>query len=340
MAVNTEILFKLLNSRGVSGDESEIRAAITEIVRPLCDDITVDTMGNLFAHKKGSGKSNVRAMVCAHMDEVGLIVSWFRDDGLLEYDTVGGIDPRVLVSKRVKIGKSNVPGVIGAKAIHLQSEAEYHSVLGHDRLHIDIGASSAEEAKKLVKLGDYVVFDTEPELFGDDCVCSKALDDRVGCLALISALEGTYDCDFTAVFTVQEEVGTRGAAIAASRVKPDVCVVLEGTTSNDLGDVPEHLRVCEPGKGVAVSFMDRSSIASVDVYKTMLRLGDEQNIPHQIKSFVAGGNDAGAVQRRECAVATCVLSVPCRNIHSPVSVASLNDMQAQADLVKAYLTQL
>lgn len=109
---------------------------------------------------------------------------------------------------------------------------------------------------------------------------------------------------------------------------------------NDLGDVPEHLRVCEPGKGVAVSFMDRSSIASVDVYKTMLRLGDEQNIPHQIKSFVAGGNDAGAVQRRECAVATCVLSVPCRNIHSPVSVASLNDMQAQADLVKAYLTQL
>ena len=192
MAVNTERLFKLLNSRGVSGDESEIRAAITEIVRPLCDDITVDTMGNLFAHKKGSGKSNVRAMVCAHMDEVGLIVSWFRDDGLLEYDTVGGIDPRVLVSKRVKIGKNNVPGVIGAKAIHLQSEAEYHSVLGHDRLHIDIGASSAEEAKKLVKLGDYVVFDTEPEAFGDDCVCSKALDDRVGCLALISALEGTY----------------------------------------------------------------------------------------------------------------------------------------------------
>ena len=167
MAVNTERLFKLLNSRGVSGDESEIRAAITEIVRPLCDDITVDTMGNLFAHKKGSGKSNVRAMVCAHMDEVGLIVSWFRDDGLLEYDTVGGIDPRVLVSKRVKIGKNNVPGVIGAKAIHLQSEAEYHSVLGHDRLHIDIGASSAEEAKKLVKLGDYVVFDTEPELFGE-----------------------------------------------------------------------------------------------------------------------------------------------------------------------------
>lgn len=340
MAVNTEMLFKLLKSRGVSGDEGEIRAAITEIVRPLCDDITVDTMGNLFAHKKGSGKSSVRAMACAHMDEVGLIVSYFRDDGLLEYDTVGGIDPRVLVSKRVKVGKNGVHGVIGAKAIHLQSESEYRSVLGHDKLLIDIGASSADEARRLVKLGDYVSFDTEPELFGDGCVCSKALDDRVGCLALISALEGEYDCDFTAVFTVQEEVGTRGAQVAASRVKPDVCVVLEGTTSNDLGDVPEHLRVCEPGKGVAVSFMDRASIANVDMFKTMLSIGDKQHIPYQIKSFVAGGNDAGAVQRRESAVATCVLSVPCRNIHSPVSVASLYDMQSQAELVKAYIKQL
>lgn len=334
MAVNTERLFDLLKRRGVSGDEGDIRSAIMEIVRPLCDDVHVDTIGNLFAHKRGSGR---RVMACAHMDEVGLIVSNFRDDGLLEYETVGGIDPRVLVSKRVRVGSGKVPGVIGAKAIHLQSEQEYHSVLGHNSLRIDIGASSADEAKKLVKLGDYVTFDSDPELFGDDRVCSKALDDRVGCLALISALEGEYDCDFTAVFTVQEEVGLRGAQVAAMRVRPEVCVVLEGTTSNDLGETPEHQRACEVGKGVAISFMDRASIANVELFKGMIALAEAGGIPHQIKNVVAGGNDAGAVQSRAGAAATCVLSVPCRNIHSANSVAALCDMQAQSELICAFL---
>ena len=339
MAVNTQLLMELLRRRGVSGNEGDVRAALLEAVSPLCDDTHVDTIGNLFAHKKGSGRSTSRVMACAHMDEVGLMVSHFRDDGLLEYETVGGIDPRVLVSKRVHVGAGRVPGVIGAKAIHLQSESEYHSVLGHDKLRIDIGASSAEEAKKLVKLGDYVTFDSEPALMGEGCICSRALDDRVGCLALISALEEDWDCDFTAVFTVQEEVGLRGARVAASRVQPDVCVVLEGTTSNDLGEVSEHMRVCEVGKGVAVSFMDRASIANVDVFKTMLALAEEKGIPHQIKSGVAGGNDAGAVQSRAGAVATCVLSVPCRNIHSPNSVASLSDMEAQSALLKAFIAR-
>lgn len=339
MAVNTEMLMDLLRRRGASGDEGDIRSALKEIVAPLCDDIHVDTIGNLFAHKKGSGRSDKRVMACAHMDEVGMMISYFRDDGMLEYETVGGIDPRVLVSKRVRIGKNMVPGVIGAKAIHLQSEAEYHSVLGHDKLRIDIGAISADEAKKLVKLGDYVVFDTEPELFGEDCICAKALDDRVGCLALISALEQDWDCDFTAVFTVQEEVGLRGAGVAAARVQPDMCVVLEGTTSNDLGEVSEHMRVCEVGKGVAVSFMDRASIANVDMFKTMVALAEKHGIAYQIKNFVSGGNDAGAVQSRAGAVATCVLSVPCRNIHSPASVASLKDMDAQIELLKAFLAQ-
>lgn len=337
MAIDTQRLLKLLSRRGVSGCEGDVRAAIMDIVKPLCDEVYVDTIGNLFAHRRGAGK---RVMACAHMDEVGMMISHFRDDGLLEYATVGGIDPRVLVSKRVVIGENRVPGVIGSKAIHLQSEAEYHSVLGHDKLRIDIGATSADEAKKLVKLGDYVTFDSEPELFGDGCVCSRALDDRVGCLALISALEGSYDCDFTAVFTVQEEVGLRGARVAALRVQPELALVLEGTTSNDLGEVDEHLRVCEVGKGVAISFMDRGSIANVQLYRQLLELAEREGIPHQVKNVIAGGNDAGAIQTRAGAVATCVLSVPCRNIHSPASVAALSDMEAQAQLLCAFLRTL
>lgn len=337
MAIDTERLFELLRRRGASGCEGDVRAAIMDIVKPLGGEVQVDTIGNLFVHKPGSGR---RVMACAHMDEVGMMVSHFRDDGLLEYATVGGIDPRVLVSKRVVIGENRVPGVIGSKAIHLQSESEFHSVLGHDKLRIDIGASSADEAKKLVKLGDYVTFDSEPELFGDGCVCSRALDDRVGCLALISALEESYNCDFTAVFTVQEEVGLRGAQVAAERVKPEIALVLEGTTSNDLGDVEEHMRVCEVGKGVAISFMDRGSIANVQLYRELMSLAEARGIPHQVKSVVAGGNDAGAIQTRAGAVATCALSVPCRNIHSPASVAALADMEAQAELLKAYLRSL
>ncbi len=347
MAVNTEFLHKytdkllaLTACGGVSGNEGDVRRIIEETVRPMCDDVQTDTMGNLYAHKKGSGRSPVRAMACAHMDEVGLMVSWVRDDGLIDFQTVGGIDARVLASKRVFIGKNRVPGVIGAKAIHLQSEDEYHSVMGVDKLHIDIGAENAEEAKKLVKIGDYAVFDTAPELFGDGCVCAKALDDRVGCLSLISALEENYDCDFTAVFSVQEEIGTRGALVTAAHVHPDVCIVLEGTSSNDLGDVDEHLRVCEVGRGVAVSFMDRSALRDADTFKRMLELADEKGIPHQIKTFVSGGNDAGAIQRREGAVKVCVLSVPCRNIHSPVSVCKLSDIEAQSSLLKAFIGQL
>ena len=347
MAVNTDFshkytdtLFALTACGGVSGNEGDVRKIIEEAVRPLCDDVKIDTLGNLYAHKKGSGKSTVRAMACAHMDEVGLMVSWVRDDGLVDFQTVGGIDPRVLASKRVFIGKNRVPGVIGTKAIHLQSEDEYHSVMGVDKLHIDIGAETADEAKKLVNIGDYVVFDTVPELFGDGCVCAKALDDRVGCLALISALEEKYDCDFTAVFSVQEEIGDRGAMVTAAHVHPDVCIVLEGTSANDLGEVDEHLRVCELGKGVAVSFMDRSSLRDADTFKQLLSIAEEKGIPHQIKTFVAGGNDAGAIQRREGAVKICVLSVPCRNIHSPVSVCKISDIEAQSNLLKAFIGQL
>ena len=198
----------LCNLNGVSGDEGRVRRYIRDIAKDYADEVWVDTMGNLYAHKKGEGR---RVMACAHMDEVGMIVWGAMDNGLLAYQA-GGIDPRVVVSKRVVIGPDEVPGVIGSKAIHLQSREEFSHVLGHNELFIDIGAKDKADALKYVNPGDYVSFTTKWERYGEDKMKAKALDDRVGCAIALELLKNSYDCDFYAVFTVQEELGLRGVA--------------------------------------------------------------------------------------------------------------------------------
>ncbi len=331
------VLKELCALRGPSGNEHAVRDYIIEKATPLADSVTVDRMGNVIAFKKGTDPDGKHVMLDAHMDEVGMIVQGINDNGLLSYLTVGGIDPRVVVSKRVRVGEDAVPGVIGAKAIHLQSVEEYHSVLSHDQLYIDIGAKNKEEAAEKVKPGDYVTFDSEWVEFGDRMVKSRALDDRVGCMVLLSLLEGEYPCDITCAFTVQEEVGLRGAHCAAGHIHPDCALILEGTTANDLGDVPEHLRVCSPGRGVAISFMDRASIGHKDMGRAVRDLATEKGIPWQFKSYTSGGNDGGAVQRETYGVPVAVLSVPCRYIHSASSVCSFRDIDAMYQLAEAFL---
>lgn len=267
-----------------------------------------------------------------------MIVLGINENGLISYLPVGGIDPRVVVSKRVCVGPDAVPGVIGAKAIHLQSADERGRVLQHEQLYIDIGARDRASAERLVSPGDYVSFESEWVEFGDGCVKSRALDDRVGCNTMLSVLEGDYPCDLTCVFTVQEEVGCRGSRTAGWGVPYDSAIVLEGTAANDMGMADDWMKVCRLGEGVAVSFMDGSSIRSRALYGRLCALADEQNIPWQVKTFISGGNDAGNLQRSNGAKATCVLSVPCRYIHSASNVACFRDIDAQYRLVDAYLT--
>lgn len=333
------VLKELCALRGPSGNERAVRDYIIEKAAPLADSVTVDRMGNVIAFKKGTDPNGRHVLLDAHMDEVGMIVQGINDNGLISYLTVGGIDPRVVVSKRVRVGEDAVPGVIGAKAIHLQSVEEYHAVLSHDQLYIDIGAKNRDEAAGKVKPGDYVTFDSDWVEFGDMMVKSRALDDRVGCMVLLSLLEGEYPCDITCAFTVQEEVGLRGAHCAAGHIHPDCALILEGTTANDLGDVPEHLRVCSPGKGVAISFMDRASIGHKDMGRAVRDLAAEKGIPWQFKSYTSGGNDGGAVQRETFGVPVAVLSVPCRYIHSASSVCSFRDIDAMYQLAEAFLLE-
>ena len=333
-------LKRLTDAFGPSGCEREVRALIMKEARKVCEDVSLDRMGNVICRKRGRDRTKPRVALAAHMDEVGFIITGYTDDGLLRFRPVGGMDPRVAVSKWVVIGQDRLPGVIGALAIHLQSAQDREKVLDFEKLYIDIGEKDKEEAKKLCPLGSYAVFDTPYTLFGDGFVCAKALDDRVGCQSLLEALTADYAGDLCCVFVTQEEVGLRGSKTAAFLTQPDIAIILEGTSANDLGDVEERDRVCVPGEGVAVSFMDHASIGDKDLFQKLIALAQGEGIPHQIKRGVTGGNDAGSFQRTGGGARTCVLSVPCRYIHSGVTAAKLSDIKAQADLARAFISSL
>lgn len=310
---------------GVSGDEGRVRAFIEEKARPYADDIYTDNIGNLIVFREG--KIHKKVMLSAHMDEVGFIVSKINDDGYLKFKTVGGIDPRVVISKRVTVGKDKIPGVIALKAIHLQKPDERGKSVPISSLFIDIGASSKKEAEKKVSLGDYVSFSTEYAEIGDK-VKAKALDDRVGCSILLDLIKEDTPYDTYFVFGTQEEVGLRGAAVYAYNIEPCIALVLEGTTCSDVYGAKEHEYVTICGGGAAVSFMDRTSIASAKYHKWLYNTAVAENIPVQYKRTTMGGNDAGAIHRSRGGILTASLSVPCRYIHSPVSVASVSDIAA------------
>ena len=334
-------LKQLCEIHAPSGDEGQLRKLLLEEGKRLCgaENARIDRSGNMVCTRKGTQPGKPHVCVSAHMDEVGFIIEAATEDGLLRFHPIGGIDPRVVVSKRVLVGHDLLPGVIGAMAIHLQSAADRNRVLGFDGLYIDIGAKDKAEALAKCPVGTYAYFDTPYQPFGDGFVCAKALDDRVGCYTILELMRETYPCDVTFVFAVQEEVGCRGSHGAAYGVQPDIVLNLEGTAANDLGCVDDQFKVCRPTQGVAVSFMDKASIAQPELFAELLRLAEGSGIAHQVKMAVAGGNDSGPIQRTGCGTKVCVLSVPCRYIHSPSTVLCLEDVEAQYLLAKAYLTR-
>lgn len=329
------MLKALCNLDGISGNENIIRDYIINQIKPYAAKLEVDTMGNVIAFKKGKNPQNTTLMVCAHMDEVGFIITSITDDGYLKFDSVGGVDDRILLTQAVRLG--DVKGVLGIKAVHLQSKDERKNVVKMKKMYIDIGAKDKKEAEKKVKIGDYASFDTDYEEFGDGYICAKALDDRVGCYALINAIKHNYDSDIYFCFTVQEEVGLRGARILANKIKPDACIVLECTTALDIPFTEEHEKVTRLGNGVALTIIDRATISNKKLNEFIINTAKENNIKYQFKQAVSGGNDAGAISISAggCEVAT--LSVPSRNIHSPVCVVKKDDIQCCEKLLQTVL---
>jgi len=321
---------------GVSGSEDEVRDYILECATHHADRLMTDALGNLIALKKGARSGGPRVMLCAHMDEVGLIITDMDDEGYLRFDAVGGIDRRVLPGKRLYIGSRRVPGVIGCRAVHLAEKKDAPPPQIAD-MYIDIGASDREQARALVDLGDAVVFDDRISVFGAGFIRAKALDDRVGCAAMLKLMERELPCDVYFAFTTQEEVGVRGATAAAFRVAPEIALVLEGTTAADLPDVGPSQDICRLGGGVVIPFMDKGSIYDRGLFALLTRLADGAKLPWQTKRRIAGGTDAQAIQRSASGTRVAALSCPVRNIHSPAGVAKISDFESMPELACRFL---
>ena len=330
-----ERLLEICALDGTSGDEGAVRDYISSRIHP--DDMFTDNLGNLIVFKRGRKTAKHKIMFAAHMDEVGFMVTDVTDGGFLRFGAVGGIDPRILLGRGVRF-KNGTLGVIGTKAVHQQSPDERKKAPDFADMLIDIGASGREEAERLVARGDCAVFDSDAFCFGDGFVKSKAIDDRAGCLIMMDMINGDPEYDAWYAFTVQEEIGTRGAKAAAFTVAPDIAVVLETTTACDIAGSSGDKRVCELGKGCVVSFMDRATIYDRELYKLARGTADSLGIPNQTKTLIAGGNDSGAIHVSRGGVRTCALSVPTRYLHSPACVINERDLEATKKLAEAVLT--
>jgi len=333
------LLARLTQANGAPGQEDEVRDLIRAAIEPHVQIVKTDALGNLLAIKNPDAPGP-KVMLAAHMDEVALMVVGIDGDGYLKFRPIGGVDPRVLVAKTVVVGRKKVPGVIGSKPIHLQRPEEREKAFTIREMVIDIGAKNREEAEKLVQLGEIAYFTTEYEELGENRVKAKALDDRVGCALLIRLLQEEVSFPLIAAFTVQEEVGLRGAGVAAYQVEPDLALVLEGTTASDVPGTDDHKQATALGEGPAISVMDRSVIPNPELVQELLALAAEKGIKVQVRRSTAGGTDAGQIQLSRAGVKVAVISVPCRYIHSPAAVMCKDDFEGAYQLVKHYLTRL
>lgn len=323
----TQLLKQLCMIDGTSGDEFAVRDFVISQIKDYCE-YSVDNLGNIIAFKKGKKPAVKKVMVDAHLDEVGLIITHIEKNGFLRFKTVGGIDTSALMFRHVMIN-SKISGVIGGKPVHLCSGDERKKLPDTDSLYIDIGANSDTEVKTVVSVGDCAVMCSDFTQSGNK-ILAKALDDRVGCAVLIDLLQNDAEYDFYATFSVQEEVGLRGARVTAYAVEPDAAIVIDGTTAADIADVPENKKVCRQGKGAVVSFMDGACVYDREYYNVAINSG----ISAQSKCAVAGGNNAGAVHLTRKGVRSLAISVPCRYIHTSGSTADMGDIIAVRDLTE------
>ncbi|MDP4120764.1 MAG: M42 family peptidase [Bacillota bacterium] len=330
--MNLKTLKELCELRGTSGNESVISNFIITQIKDFDIQYHIDNLGNLIVFKKGKERAKTKLLLSAHMDEVGFIVSYITDDGFVKFAEVGGIDQRVVFGRSVKIGKNEVSGVVIVKPVHLLSTDEKTSVPKVDEMLIDIGAQNRDEAQKVISLGDQITFDSEFDCF-EDRIISKALDDRVGCMMLIDMIRSDLPYDMYFSFVVQEEVGLRGAKVAAYSVDPEAAIVVEATTAADIPTVSEENQVCKINDGAVISFMDKSTIYNKEFYELAFQCAKDLNVKAQTKSTIAGGNDSGTIHINRSGVKTIAVSVPCRYLHSASCLMAVEDIVSTEKIV-------
>ncbi len=327
-----DILKELCEINATSGNEAPVRDYIISKL-PSDTKYFIDPLGNLIVQKLGKKKPKNKIMLDAHMDEVGFIITGITGDGFLRFSTVGGIETNTIISRRVII-ENSIVGVVCSKPVHNLTEDEKKSPIDIDSLYIDIGAKNISEANAMIFPGDTAVFDVPYVMLSEDRLLSKALDDRVGCAVALDLILNFDEYEYFVSFSVQEEVGARGARAATYTIEPDYAIALETTTAADIEGVSQENYVCELSKGVAVSFMDGSTLYDKALYNETLEIAKIKGIKAQPKSAVTGGNNAGTIHLSKGGVKTIALSVPCRYIHSPSSICSKQDIESMRALSK------
>lgn len=335
-----ELLQQLTETTGVAGAEKEVRLLIRDLIADHVDSWRVDSMGNLLALKKGTGERALKVLVDAHMDEVGLMITGIDSDGTLQFAPVGGLSPRTLLGKVVQVGSKKRAGVIGAQPIHLLKSSQREKLVKIEAMRIDIGAKKKENAASKVSIGDRATFLTPYEEIGRTAV-GKAFDNRAGCAALIELLRGDpYPFDLHAAFTVQEEVGLRGAHVAAFATRPDVALVLECTPAYDLPNERDVSPNVALGRGPSIYVMDRVTIQDPRLVSHIVRTAEAREIPFQIRQPGGGGTNTAVIQRNTGGIPAATIATPARYIHGPASMINLDDFDHVIRLADAVLRGL
>ena len=333
------LLGKLSEASGVSGNEAAVREIVLEEIKPFADDYSIDALGNLLVTKRGKTKNLPRVMLAAHMDEVGMMLSHDEKDGIFRFETVGGIDARNIVSKAVLVGKDQIPGVISGKSIHSSSLSERKKPVSLDSLRIDLGPGS----NKKCKAGDWAVFATKFTRIGPS-LRGKALDDRVGVATLIELIKNApANIDLLAAFTVQEEIGARGAQVAGYTMNPDMAIVLDCTPAMDhpVWDGSENTQYrTKLDLGPAIYIADAITLADPRLVRLLEDTAKAYSIPYQIRQPGGGSTDAAKIHQQRAGIPSISVSVPARYLHTPASLIRLADWRNTLSLVHTTLTHI
>ncbi|MBT4774456.1 MAG: M42 family metallopeptidase [Crocinitomicaceae bacterium] len=342
MSININLLSKICRTPGAPGFEQKVRELVIKEVEPYVDAIEVDNMGNVSAIKKG--KSDKRVMIGAHMDEIGFIVTHIDDDGFLRFHTLGGFDPKTHTAQRVIVhGKKDLIGVMSSKPIHVMTPEERNKLAKNSDYFIDLGMKK-DEVEKFVEIGTPVTRQRDLIEMGD-CVNSKSLDNRLAVFVLIEMLKELKDTevpyDIYGVFTVQEEVGLRGANTSAQNIQPDWGFGLDTTIAFDCPGAAKHEKITSLGKGTAIKIMDSRTICDYRMVAYMKQVAEKHKITWQPEILTAGGTDtAGIQQMTDGGSIAGAVSIPTRHLHQSVEMANKEDIRGSIDLLKACCIEL
>jgi len=342
MPINTDLLNKICTTPGAPGFEKQIRELVLKELKGLVDEVEIDNMGNVYAIKRGTGDK--RVMIGAHMDEIGFIVTHIDDNGFIRFHTLGGFDPKTLTAQRVIVhGKKDVIGVMASKPIHVMTPEERNKVAKIKDYFIDTGLTG-KEVKKLVKVGDSITREREFIEMGK-CVNGKSLDNRLAVFILIETLrelkKKKVPYDVYGVFTVQEEVGIRGANVSALRINPDFGFGLDTTIAFDLPGAAEHEKITRLGEGTAIKIMDAATICDYRMVDFMKKTADKHKIKWQPEILTAGGTDTAGIQRMtEGGSIAGAISIPTRHLHQVIEMAHKDDIRLSIDLLKNCLLDI